>query len=231
MADIFSEVDEEVRRERVKQIWDRYGLYIVILAVLIVAGVAGWRGWQWYEAKQAAEAGAAFEQAVTLAEADKHKEAEAAFAKIAAQAPAGYRLLAQLREAAQLAQTDAKAAVAQYDKLAADGALTQTIRDLAGVRAGILLVDTAPLDDMTRRLEPLTAAGRPFRHTAREMLAMAAWRSGDAAATRKYVDMVTADAETPQGIRQRIDVLSALLASEGKTSEGKTPDDKTGGKG
>jgi hypothetical protein len=216
VADIFSEVDEEVRRERLKQFWDRYGLYIIVLAVLLVAGVASWRGWQWYEAKQAAEAGAAFEQAVALSEADKHKEAEAAYAKIAAQAPAGYRLLARLREAAELGQTDAKAAVAQYDKLAADGSLTQTIRDLAGVRAAILLVDTVPLDDMKRRLEPLVAAERPFRHTAREMLAMAAWRNGDAAVTRQYVDMITGDAETPQGIRQRIDVLSALLASEGK---------------
>lgn len=216
MADIFSEVDEEVRRERLKRIWDRYGLYIIILAVLIVAGVAGWRGWQWYEAKKAAEAGAAFEQAVALAEADKHKEAEAAYAKIAAEAPAGYRLLARLREAAQLAQTDAKAAVAQYDKLAADGSLTQTVRDLAAVRAAILLVDTAPLDEMTRRLEPAAAADRPFRHTAREMLAMAAWRSGDAAATRKYIDMITGDAATPPSTRQRVDVLSALLAAEGK---------------
>ena len=61
MADIFQEVEEEIRRERLKQLWDRYGLYIVIAAVLIVGAVAGWRGWQWYETKQAAEAGAAFE--------------------------------------------------------------------------------------------------------------------------------------------------------------------------
>lgn len=216
MADIFQEVDEEVRRERLKQFWDRYGLFVIILAVLIVAGVAGWRGYQWYEAKKAGEAGAAFESAVALSEAGKTKEAEAAFAKIAGEATAGYRMLARLREAAALSQTDTKAAVAAYDKIAADASMTQTIQDLAGVRAGLLLVDTAPLDEMTRRLEPLAAADRPFRHTAREALALTAWRVGDAAAARKYVEMISGDAETPPATRQRIDVLSSLIASQGK---------------
>ncbi|MGE0564667.1 MAG: tetratricopeptide repeat protein [Pseudolabrys sp.] len=216
MADIFQEVDEEVRRERLKQLWDRYGIYLIILVVLIVGAVAGWRTYQWYEAKKAAEAGAAFEQAVALSEADKSKEAEAAFAKIAAEAPAGYRLLARLRVAAELANDDTKAAVAQYDGIAADTSLGQTMRDLAAVRAAILLVDTAPLDDMRGRLEPLAAADRAFRHTAREMLAMSAYRANDIAAARKYIDMVAGDAETPPGTRQRIEVLSALLASEGK---------------
>ena len=38
MADIFNEVDEEVRRERLKQLWDRYGIFIIGLAVLLVVG-------------------------------------------------------------------------------------------------------------------------------------------------------------------------------------------------
>ena len=67
MADIFREVDEEVRRERLKQLWDRYSTLIVAVAVLIIAGIGGWRGYQWWEAKKAAEAGAVFESAVTLA--------------------------------------------------------------------------------------------------------------------------------------------------------------------
>ena len=216
MADIFQEVDEEVRRERLKQLWDRYGVYFIVLIVLVIAGVAGWRGYQWYEAKKAAEAGAAFEQAAALSAADKHKEAEAAFAKIAGEAPAGYRLLARLREAAALAQSDTKAAVALYDKIAADGSIDRTMRDLAAVRAAMLLVDAASLEDMRGRLEPLAVADRPFRHTAREMLAMSAWRANDVAAARKYIDMIVGDAATPPGTRQRIEVLTALISPESK---------------
>jgi hypothetical protein len=216
VADIFQEVDEEVRRERLKQIWDRYGILIIALAVLLVAGVAGYRGYQYWQAKQAAAASVKFEAAVSLNAQDKHAEAQMAFAKLAAEAPAGYRTLARLRAAQELGLTDAKAAVGAYDAIATDPAIEQSFQDAAALRAGMLLVDSAPLDEMRRRLEPLSEPGRPFRHSAREMLALSAWRNNDATAARKYIDQITNDAETPPGVRSRIEVLMALLAPGGK---------------
>ena len=103
VSDIFHEVDEEVRREQLKKLWDRYSIYLIALAVLIVAGIGAWRGYEYWVAKKAAAAGAAFEAAVTLSEQGKHAEAEAAFAKVAAEAPQGYRVLARFRAAAELA--------------------------------------------------------------------------------------------------------------------------------
>ena len=216
MTDIFSEVDEEVRRERLQKLWDRWGNYIIALAVIIVLVIGGWRAWQWWELKRAAEAGAAFDAAITLAEGGKHQEAETALNKIIADSPYGYRTLSRFREAAELAQRDRVAAIKAYDALAGDSGLGQTLQDLAGVRAGLLLVDTAPLGEMQRRLEPLTAADRPFRHTARELIALAAWRGGDGATARRWFDMIMTDAETPTGTRGRIEMLIALAEADGK---------------
>jgi hypothetical protein len=95
--------------------------------------------------------------------------------------------------------------------------LTQTWQDLAALRAGMLTVDSAPLADLRQRLDPLTEPGRTFRHTAREILALSAWRNHDAATARRYIDMIAADGETPPGARARIDVLSALIANGGKS--------------
>jgi hypothetical protein len=215
VADIFQEVDEEVRRERLKKLWERYGYVIIALCVLIVAGIGGWRGYEYWQAKKAGESGVAYEQAIQLAQAGKHKEADAAFARIAAGGTAGYRVLARLREAAELAQTDHKAAVAAYDALAADQNAGQVIEDLAAARAGLLLVDSAPYAEMQKRLEPLTASGRTFRHTARELLALSAWKSGDLAAARKWTDMIMTDPETPGGTRSRAQILSDLIAAKG----------------
>lgn len=217
MADIFQEVDEEVRREQLSKLWSRYGNYIVALAVLIVVAVAGWRGYQWYTAKKAAEAGAAFESAVALSEANNSKDAAAAFAKIVGEAPAGYRLLARLREAAELAKTDPAAATAKYDAIAADTSVGQTIQDLAALRGAIVSVDTAAFDALKRRLDPITEPGRPFRHSAREVLALSAWRHNDAAAAKKYIDTINGDNETPAGVRSRVEVLSALIAANSKS--------------
>jgi hypothetical protein len=216
VSDIFNEVDEEVRRERLQKLWERWGNHIIALAVLIVLAIGGWRAWQWWEFKRAAEAGAAFDAAITLAETGKHQEAETALSKIAGDSPSGYRTLSRFREAAELAQRDRDAAVKAFDALAADGSLGQTLQDLAGVRAGLLLVDTAPLSEMQRRLEPLTAADRPFRHTARELVALSAWRSGDVTTARRWFDMIMTDAETPTGTRGRIEMLIALAEADGK---------------
>ncbi len=216
MADIFQEVDEEVRRERLKQIWDRYSIFIIAAAVLIVVGVAGWRGYEHWQSQKAAEAGAAFEQALTLAEEGKHQEAEAALNRIADSGTAGYRALARLRAAGEIAERDPKQAVDAYDKLAADKGLNRKLQELAAVRAGFLLVDTASFDEMTRRLEPLTGANATFRHSARELLALSAWRNGDATASRRWSDLIMSDPESPANLRSRTERLLALIAPAGK---------------
>ena len=217
MADIFHEVDEEVRREQLKKLWDRYSIYLIVLAVLIVAGMAGWRGYEYWIAKKAAAAGAEFEAAIALNEEGKRAAAEAAFAKVASEAPAGYRVLARMRAAGALAQSKPADAVKAYDEISADASLGTIWQDLAAVRAGLLVVDTAPLADMRRRLEPVAEPTRSFRHTARELLALSAWRNHDVAAARKYIDMIAGDAESPIGVRARADVLSALITADGKS--------------
>ena len=216
MSDIFQEVDEEVRREQLKKLWERWGNYLVALAVVVVLGIGGWRAWQWWEMKKAQQVGAAFESAMSLADSGKHDEAEAAFAKVAADSPSGYRTLARFREAAELAVRDRAAAVKAYDALAADGRMGRTLQDLAAVRAALLLVDTAPLSEIQTRLEPLTGADRPFRHSARELIALAAWRANDVATARRWFDMILTDAETPSGTRSRIEMLTALADAAGK---------------
>jgi hypothetical protein len=216
VADIFQEVDEEVRREQLKKLWARYGNYIVAACVVVVLAVGGWRGYEWWQSKRAAESGAAFEQAVTLATAGKHEEAEAAFAKLATDGTAGYRVLARLREAAQIAKTDPKAAAKAYEEIATDGSIDQVMRDFAALRAGYLLVDTSSYNDLKTVLEPLTGANRPFRHSARELLALSAWKAGDTAATRQWTDVILTDPQSPPGTRSRAEVLGALVAAGGK---------------
>ena len=217
MSDIFQEVDEEVRREQLKKLWDRYGALLIAACVLLVVAVGGWRVYEWWEAKQAAEAGTAFQAATALSSEGKSKEAEEAFAKLSTSGTASYRMLAKFREAAEVARRDPKAAVAIYDQLAGDGSLGRDLQDLAALRAATLLVDTAPYSEIVQRQEPLTAPDRTFRHSARSMLALAAWRANDVAAMRKWSDMILADPETPSGTRGQIQMLLALADADKKS--------------
>ncbi len=147
MSELFDEVDEEVRRDQLKKLWDQYSIYIIALAILIIAGVGGWRGYQYLEAKKATEAGAAFDKATELADQNKHAEAEAAFADLAAKAPYGYRVLSRLRIAAEIAARDKPAAAKMFDDIAADTSVGASERDVARIRAAQLLVETDDLSE------------------------------------------------------------------------------------
>jgi hypothetical protein len=216
VTDIFHEVDEEVRREQLKKIWQRYGNYIIAGCLIVIVGIAGWRGYEWMQSKHAAESGAAFEQAATLAETGKVQEAEAAFAKLGVDGTAGYRILSRLREAAELARSDPKAAIKTYDEIAADRGAGQVIQDLATLRAGYLLVDGTPYADLRNKLEPLTGQGRAFRYSARELLALSAWKQGDTSAAKQWTETIIGDPQTPAGARSRAEVLSQLIAAGNK---------------
>lgn len=217
MSEIFNEVDEELRREQLKKLWDRYSFLIIGVAVLIVAAVGGWRGYQYLQAKQAAEAGSAFEAAVALSEQNKHAEAEAAFAKIAADGAKAYRGLARLRAAAEAVTRDPQDAAKLYDAIAADSSMSVPEQDLARVRAAGLLMETAPYDAMRQRLEPAAGPDRVYRHTVRELLSVAAWRANDAVAARQWLDMMGNDPLTPASMRSRAEALQALLPPAAKS--------------
>lgn len=217
MSELFDEVDEEVRREQLKKLWDKYSLYFIALMVLVVAAVGGWRGYQYLEAQKAAEAGATFEKAVELSEQGKHAEAETAFADLAAKAPSGYRTLARLRAAAEASARDPKAAAKMYDDIAADSSLGSEWRDLAKIRAAGLLVDSASYADIQQRLESSAEPKSTYRHSARELLALSAWRNNDMTAARKWVDAIAEDGETPPGLRSRAEALQALLPPVAKS--------------
>lgn len=217
MSELFDEVDEEVRRDQLKRLWDKYSIFIIAGALLIIAGVGGWRGYQYVEAKKAAEAGAAFDKAIELSEANKHTEAKAAFNDLAAKAPSGYRMLARLRAAAEVASHDPKAAAKLYDDIAADRSIGAEQQDLAKVRAAGLLVDSAAYSEMLQRLESSTGPEATFRHSARELLALSAWRANDTAAARKWLDLIASDGETPPSLRSRAEAMQALLPPVAKS--------------
>ena len=212
MSDLLREVDEEIRRERYMRLWDRFGIYVVGAALLVVIAVAGWRGWEWYQAREAAKSGARFEAALQLASDGKRAEAEAAFNELSKDATAGYRTLARFRVAAEAAKTDQQAGVAAFDALAADQSLEPALRDIARLHAGYLLVDTAPVAEITERMKPLQSPAAPFHHSANELVGLAHYRAGEFEAAGKIFAALAGDAGAPPSMRQRLQMMNALLS-------------------
>jgi hypothetical protein len=223
---IFREVEEDLRREQFARLWDKYGIYVLIAGAVVILLVGAFNGYRWYQNKLATENGSAFFQATQEVEDQKYGEAADALAKLAKDAPGGYRVLAKLELAAVHVKQGRKAdAVALYDEIAGDSATDGILKDFARVQAAALRLDEADPAEMARRLDKLDADGNPWRYSARELLALSAYRSGNMAESEKLLTRILSDPFAPAEMRRRAESLLALLV---KTSGGANAAAETG---
>lgn len=222
MADIFNEIDEELRQEKLQKLWDRYGVLLLAAAVAVVLAVAGWRAYDHWRLKQAEAQGDAFVAAARLATNGDVAGAEAAFTALAGSSSGSYPTLAALRAAALKGEAgDKAAAVAAFDKVASDRATPPLLAEVARIRAAQLAVDVVDRAALEARVAPLAAAAKPFRAEAREILALVAWKAGDFTAANKWLEAIETDPETPRDLADRTAMLTALIAAHTTTGKAK----------
>lgn len=215
MADIFREVDEEVRRDRILRLGRRYGLFIaavLLLALLIALGVVLWRQ---HDREDRMAQAAAFLDALTEHRRDP-AAAAADLADLAAGAEGGYRSLALLQLAAIKAESDAHGdAIAAYDALAADADADPALRAIARLEAAMLLADLGQAQAARERLTPLLAEGEaaasPWRPLALEIEAVLLLAGGDTEGARTRLRELSLLAAAPAGVRSRAAELLAAL--------------------
>jgi hypothetical protein len=225
VSDIFREVEEDVRRERLEKLWKQYGDYIIAGMAVIVVGVAGYKLWQHYEAVQIAKASVAYSTAVQLSNGGKSTEAAQAFAKITKEAPSGYAAAAKLAEAdALLADGKAADAVALYKTIAQKD--NTELGNLARIRAAWALGDSASKSDLQTLLAPLTGPKSSWRFMAREILAYCDFRDGAMKAAQSEYNGLAAEAEASLTLRQRANAMAALIRAGGGANYGTVPPPK-----
>lgn len=219
MVDIFDEVDEELRAERAQRLLKQYGGWIIAAAALVVLAAGGWQGWRWYQARQDATASAQYVAAMNATAATgvagpDRPAAITGFDAVIAGAPAGYRTLARLQDAALKADGgDLQGAAALWDQVAGDSSVDPLLRDLASLLWAQRQIDTADPALLQARLQPLAQLGGAWRSLAQEQLALLALRQNKAAESKDLLRKLAQDVTAPAGVRGR---ASALLARLGE---------------
>ncbi len=203
---IFREIDEELRQEHYAKLWKRHGKFVITLAVFMVAGVAGYKGWQSYDINT--RRGESERFAAVMAGGETEANSAAAFAKLAGEFSGGYALLSRFQEAAAKAKAgDAGGAAEIYRKIAGNSGVDVVYRDLAVVLGVTLEMaaggDNAALAALATKIAPLMADDNPWRHSAREINAALALKSGDDKKALGLFSRLAQDATTPPGIKKR----------------------------
>jgi len=213
VSDIFREIDEELRRDNLLKLWKAYGKYVigvVIAALLVAGGVVAWRNHQ--KSLRQAES-VRYEAGLSLLREGKDSEAAKIFATVKGEG-SGYGQLAAF-EAADLAAKagDQKAAIADYDKLAASPNVDPELRDAAILLSVMNGFADAEPKAVIERLQPLTNTGNPWRSTALELTAAAKLKAGDKAGALEIYKKLADDLTAPEGVRTRAAEMAAVLAS------------------
>jgi len=212
VTDIFKEIEEDLRAERLQNFWKRYSLAFAIAALVIVAGSAGYVGWRDHERGARAAEGNKFSAALGLADKGDTEAALAALSGVATTSSGGYAVLARLN-AASIEASSGKIddALKSYDGIAADAKLEPVFRDLATLSAGFLRVDREAPETLKPRLQALTLPANPWHYSALELLALADLKAGHAAEAKSSFTQLADDAAAPQSIRARAaEILTAL---------------------
>lgn len=214
---LIREVDEDLRHENLQKIWKRYGALMVGGAVAVVLGVAAIQGWQVYQRNQAQLASQRFAAAILqVDQGDKAKGIDSLQA-LAAEGNSGYRLLAEMKMAQMKVESgDNAAAIALYEKVAGDSGIDGVYRDLASLKAAYLKLSAGQVDGLEARMTPLAVESSPWRHSAREVLALVALKAGDTAKAQDWLRKVTDDVAAPTAIRGRAAEFLAALDNGAK---------------
>lgn len=213
MADIFKEVEEDLRREKLEQLWKRYGRAVIALAVLVVIGTAGSVAWQRYQQHREAQLAEQYGAAIALTDPTTGDlaKADAALANIA-DAGGGYGALAALERAAVKAKAgDLDGAGKIYDGLASDSGAPAALRDLARLLKAMRLVDSGDPAALTASLAPLMAPENPWRFSATELTALLALKSGDQKRATELFTQLADDQAAPSSLRARAAEMAAAL--------------------
>lgn len=213
MTDIFREVDEALREDRVKAIWNRYGTLIIAGAVAVVLGTGAFVGWRSYSQSQA--------QSQTKALVDAQQAAAAApqnaasiYAAVAADSSADRAALARLLEArADLDAGKRDEAGKIYQQIAGDSGVNSVVRDLARLYSVMTRLDDGDPATLNDELAPLAADGAPWRASARELQGLLALRQKDTAKAREIFEALSKDPASPPGVRSRAEQLLSISSN------------------
>ena len=198
------EVDENLRRDQVRDFFKAYGYWLVAAVVLFLAASGGFIWWKQYRVQQH---GAQVEKLAQIYKdigTGNTAQAPQQLGELAKDGSKAVRATAKFaRAAVALQQGDVKLATDTYKSIAGDNGLPKPYRDAALIRQTALEFDQLQPQDVITRLQPFAKPGEPWFGTAGEMTAMAMLKQGKRQEAGQLFAAIAKDAGVPQTIRAR----------------------------
>jgi hypothetical protein len=208
MADIFDEIDEDLKRDRTQALWTKYGKYVIAATAAVVLGVGASQGFSAWTRSQAEAAANLYQQSLAA------DDAVAALEQNIGKLTDGYALIGKFQIAAGLAEAgDAAAAESTYLAIAEDSSVAPLYRDAALMLSAMNAPDARAAGELQTRIAPLADGVGPWKAMALELSAALDLRDGNTDAALSKLEMIIELAEVSADLRQRAARLINILKS------------------
>ena len=201
------EVNEELRRQQLKSIWDRFGVYIIGFAVLIILSVGGNEIINHLNNRVSQRESNAFDNALNLIEKGNDSAGLDQLIKLT-EGKTGYKGLALFRLSSEsLTNGNYQEAVDYLKKASLDKTLTNNLRVFAKIKAGLILVDNGSFSEVDVLLKEVVGNGGPFSFHAKEILALALIKNGRDLEAQEIFQEIANDASAPPVLARRAEIF------------------------
>ncbi len=218
------EVDENLRRDRVRDFFKQNGSWLIVALILFLAVCAGII---WYQQHRQNRTEAEVEQLATI---DKEigvgnsEKVPQQLNELSKSGSKGVRATALLTQAAlALQQNNSKLAVETYKKVSDDSSLPDAYRNAAIIRQTALEFDQLQPQQVIARLQPLVKDGDPWFGSAGEMTALALIKQGKTNDAGQLFARIARDQNAPPSIRNRSIQISGSLGVDSSAALGPQP--------
>jgi len=202
LADIFEEVEEGLRQERLTGLWKKYGVFAYIAAALLIGGVALNEYLKTQSAQTTQQNAAQLEAALSEVDARNYEEAATQLSAIIADDIAPSNIAAHYLAGVRLeGNGDMLAAAEVLEGIVGEAA--DPTEKLALLKAAYLKADTLTRTELEGVLAPLAQDDGPFGALAKELIAAKALQDGDIEFARREFSFLRLAQNVPPGVVTR----------------------------
>ena len=209
---LFKEIDEDLRQQKYANLWKKHGKFVIGGLVALILGVASIKGWEAYKLNRKMTDSNLLMSALKSINQANPEDAITLLDTLIKEGSSGYSILAKFNRAAILAQNgNHQEANENYLSISEDTRVEKVLRDMALIKSAYLSLEHTSSDKFPEKLSTLTNIENSWRHSAKELSALFAYKSGDKLETLRLYKELADDPSAPSGMRSRAAEMAAIL--------------------
>ncbi|MBO7556350.1 MAG: tetratricopeptide repeat protein [Alphaproteobacteria bacterium] len=207
------EVEEDLKNESLKKLWDKYGLFVIIFVAAILTLAVSYESIKSWYIRRAENWSNAYSIALVLQNQGKYEESIDALNMIINKKFGAFASLAKMQQVNVLLDNgNQELALNKLSEIIADKSFEPELRDVAIVKLASFKQNTASREEMENLLSSITSQPQnSWYGTAQSMLAGVSLRDGDKETAKNIYEKLLENNDVSDDFKNKIkNILSVL---------------------